>query len=236
MTAPLVSVVIPVLNEAGRLRHLITALSEAPERPEIIVVDGGSTDQSASVANAMGARVMAAARGRGPQMAAGAACAHGEVLLFLHADTRIPPGALTAMCSALAHHPAAQGGNFRLLFDGSRRFDRWLEDFYDWIRVRGLYYGDSGIFLRRRCYRRLGGYRPLPIMEDYDLVRRMEAAGPTVCVRHPPLVTSSRRFRGRHPIAIFLGWLGIHALFHLGFRPARLARLYDNDRRRQRRV
>jgi hypothetical protein len=112
--------------------------------------------------------------------------------------------------------------------------DRWLEGFYAWLRSHGLYYGDSGIFLWCDCYRRLGGFRPIPVMEDYDLVQRMEAAGPTVCVQQPPLMTSSRRFHGRHPLAIFLGWVWIHLLFSLGVAPSRLARLYDNERRRQR--
>jgi rSAM/selenodomain-associated transferase 2 len=231
-----VSVVIPVLNEASRLRDLIAALIEEPERPEIIVVDGGSTDDSRSVANAMGARVLATARGRGQQLAAGAAAAQGDILWFLHADTLYPRGALGAMQSALADSPAAPGGNFQLLFDGNRRFDRWLERFYRWIRSHGLYYGDSGIFIRSFWYRRLGGYRPIPVMEDYDLVRRMEAEGPTVCVKSPPLVTSSRRFRGRHPVAIFLGWVRIHLLFHLGVSAKRLARIYDNERRRENRA
>jgi rSAM/selenodomain-associated transferase 2 len=228
-----ISVVIPVLNEASRLRDLIAALHEEPERPEIVVVDGGSEDDSRSVAEAMGTRVLVAARGRGQQLAAGAAAARGETLLFLHADTRYPAGALASMQRALANCPTAPGGNFRLLFDGGRRFDRWLERFYCWIRGHGLYYGDSGIFIRRRWYRRLGGFRPIPVMEDYDLVRRMEAEGTTVCVQSPPLVTSSRRFQGRHPVAIFLGWVRIHLLFHLGVAPARLAHLYDNQRRRE---
>ncbi len=89
----------------------------------------------------------------------------------------------------------------------------------------------------RQCnYRHIGGFRPIPVMEDYDLVRRMEDAGPTLCVEHPPLVTSSRRFRGRHSLAIFLGWVRIHLLFHLGVAPDRLARIYDNERRSEHRI
>ncbi len=95
----------------------------------------------------------------------------------------------------------------------------------------GLYYGDSGIFVRARIYRALGGIRPLAVMEDYDFSRRLERAGPTCCIAEPPLVTSSRRFHGRRPAAIVWGWLKIHALYHLGVAPARLARLYDSERR-----
>ena len=124
----------------------------------------------------------------------------------------------------LAARPEAIGGNFRLDFDGETGFDKWLEQFYAWIRARGFYYGDSGIFVRRAVYERLGGMRPIALMEDYDFVRRPARFGPTICINDPPLVTSSRRFAGRSPAAIVLGWLEIHALFHLGVSPDRLAR------------
>jgi rSAM/selenodomain-associated transferase 2 len=228
----MISVVIPVLNEAPRLAALLPRLAGEGERAELIVVDGASTDGSAEVAERFGARVVRTRRGRGRQLQAGVAAARGNVLLFLHADTVFPCGGLTAIGRHLAAHPGAIGGNFRLLFDGDDRFDRWLEGFYAWIRSKGLYYGDSGIFIRRSWYERLGGIRPIALMEDYDLVKRMEAAGPTLCISEPPLLTSSRRFLGRHPLFIFLGWLRVHLLYALGVSPMRLARLYDSDRRR----
>jgi rSAM/selenodomain-associated transferase 2 len=232
----MISVIIPVLNEAERLGSLLMCLADQPGPKEIIVVDGGSDDASTGIAAGFGARVLVSHRGRGQQLAAGAAISRGDILLFLHADTRLPPGALSSIQRMLAAHPSAPGGNFRLLFDGDGSFDRWLERFYSWIRSHGFYYGDSGIFMRQRSYRRIGGFRPIPVMEDYDLVRRMETMGHTLCVEHPPLVTSSRRFHGRHPFAIFLGWVRIHLLFHLGVAPDRLARIYDNERRRERRA
>jgi rSAM/selenodomain-associated transferase 2 len=231
--APRVSVIVPVLNEAGNLVRLLSALNAEAVSHEVIVVDGGSTDAGADLAAALGARVLPGPRGRGQQLLAGATEARGDILLFLHADTRLARGALTAMTRMLEGHRESPGGNFRILFDGDRRFDRWLEGFYAWIRSHGFYYGDSGIFVRREVHRRLGGIRPIPVMEDYDLVRRLEAAGPTLCILEPPLVSSSRRFHGRHPVAIVLGWLRMHLLFHLGVAPARLARLYDNERHRQ---
>jgi rSAM/selenodomain-associated transferase 2 len=234
MTESLVSVIIPVLNEGERLAPLLRALMDQPELREAIVVDGGSVDDSVRVASDCGARVIRAERGRGAQLRAGAEVACGDILLFLHADTVFPSGGLGAVRRSLADRPVVLGGNFKLLFDGPRRFDRWLEGFYAWIRSKGLYYGDSGIFIRRERYRRLGGIRPIALMEDYDLVQRMEAAGPTVCIEDPSLTTSSRRFHGRHPVAIFLGWVGIHALYRLGLTGARLARLYDSERRRER--
>jgi len=222
----MISIVIPTLNEADRLPHLLGRLAAEPVPHEVIVVDGGSTDGTRCLAREAGARVIRAERGRGRQIAAGAALARGEILLFLHADSRLPPGGLARIAEALAARPDAVGGNFRLDFDGGTGFDTWLERFYAWIRRRGFYYGDSGVFVRRAVYDRIGGVRAIALMEDYDFVRRLERAGPTICIDDPPLVTSSRRFAGRSPAAIVLGWLEIHALFHLGVSPSRLARLY----------
>ncbi len=222
----MISIVIPTLNEARHLPHLLADLCAGGAAAEIIVADGGSMDQTRAVAREMGASVIRAARGRGRQIAAGAAAAHGKTLLFLHADSRFPCGGIARIDELLAARPEAVGGNFRLDFDGETGFDAWLERFYAWIRARGFYYGDSGIFVRRAVYERIGGVRPIALMEDYDFVRRLERAGPTICINDPPLVTSSRRFAGRSPAAIVLGWLEIHALFHLGVSPDRLARLY----------
>lgn len=226
----LISVVIPTLNEARRLPGLLATLAGETAAHEVIVVDGGSTDGTGDIARDRGARLIAAPRGRGAQLAAGAAAAHGGVLFFLHADTRLPTGALAAISCALTRHPAAVGGNFRLLFDGDDDFSRWLDGFYARIRAHGLYYGDSGIWIRRAAYDALGGIRPLALMEDYDLVRRLERAGETLCIDSPPLITSSRRFAGRRKWRIVAGWLAIHRLFHLRVPPALLARLYNSAR------
>ena len=233
MISPLISVVVPTLDEAQNLPHLLADLGTGGTAAEIIVADGGSTDGTQTIARQMGAGVIHAARGRGHQVAAGAAATRGKVLLFLHADSRFPPGGLDRIGEVLAARPEAVGGNFRLDFDGDTGFDAWLARFYAWIRAKGFYYGDSGIFVRRAVYERLGGMRPIALMEDYDFVRRLERAGPTICIDDPPLVTSSRRFAGRSPVAIVLGWLKIHTLFHLGVSPDRLARLYYGGKPRR---
>lgn len=227
----MISVVIPTLNEAGTLARLLAELAAETVPHEVIVADGGSDDGTPAVAVAGGARLVVAPRGRGQQLAAGAAAAAGNILLFLHADSRFPAGGLDGIAERLAAEPPLGGGNFRLLFDGGDGFSRWLDGFYAFIRRHGLYYGDSGIFVRRAVYDRLGGIRPIALMEDYDFVRRLERSGPTCCIAEPPLHTSSRRFRGRQPAAIVAGWLWIHALFHLGMAPDRLARLYGSERR-----
>ena len=229
-----VSVIIPALNEAPRLPALAAALAAEPVDHEVILVDGGSRDDTVATARRLGFRVLETEPGRGRQLAAGAAAARGQGLWVVHADTRLPASALAAVAAELGRRPGAVGGNFRLLFDGDDGFSRWLDGFYAWIRARGFYYGDSGVFVRRWVYEALGGIRPIALMEDYDFNRRMEEFGDTICISEPPLVSSSRRFRGRRPAAIVIGWFLIHGLFHLGVSPDRLAAWYDSARRRQR--
>lgn len=222
---------IPALNESARLPRLLAELQSESEETEIIVADGGSCDDTAVCAAARGARIVKAPRGRGQQLRAGAGAARGDVLLFLHADSQFRAGGLARITATLAANPEVVGGNFRLVFDGEDGFSRWLTRFYARIRARGLYYGDSGVFVRRPIYEALGGVRPIALMEDYDFVRRMERFGRTVCIVDPPLVTSSRRFAGRRPVRIILGWIAIHALFLARLSHLRLARLYDSERR-----
>ncbi len=230
MTAPVISIIIPTLDEAENLPGLLRALQGETVAREVLVVDAYSLDGTAVQARDLGARVVMSDPGRGRQLCEGVRHARGDILLFLHADSVFPRGGLAAVQKALAENPDAPGGNFRLLFDGGDDFSRWLEGFYAWIRARGFYYGDSGIFIRRGALNALGSVRPLALMEDYDLVRRMEKAGPTVCIEEPALITSSRRFRGRPPAMIVWGWLKIHALFLLGVSPGRLAGLYNSRR------
>ncbi len=226
-----ISIVIPTLNEATRIGSVIHGLRRQDPDCQIIVVDGGSDDGTLQVAERAGAKAVTARRGRGQQLALGAEQCRGDVILFLHADTHLPEGALQAIRKALAD-PGVVGGNFRTLFDGPTRFAAWLTGFYAWFRSRGLYYGDSAIFVRRYVYRAIGGIKPIALMEDYDFTRRLERAGRTSCIDTPAIETSSRRFEGRRPIAIFVGWLVIHALYHLGLPPRLLARIYDSSRQR----
>lgn len=227
----LISVIIPTLNEADMLPAALASLLGQRDPVEIIVCDGGSEDGTVSLAHAAGTRIVTTARGRGQQLAAGARLAAGDVLVFLHADTVLAPGALCAIERALAE-PSVGGGNFRVLFDGPSAFAAWLTGYYARLRRHALYYGDSVIFVRRTVYDSIGGIRPIALMEDYDLVRRLEAFGPTVCIETPPVVTSSRRFEGRRPWWIYVQWMIIHALYYLRVRPALLARLYRSSAHR----
>lgn len=226
----MISIIIPTLNEATNLPSLLDRLKREPTSHEVIVIDGGSSDDTVAVAEISGAQVIRTSPGRGRQLAAGVRAACGDILFFLHADSGFPEGGLRKIEEAMTTARFV-GGNFRLLFDGDDGFSRWLNGFYAAIRRRGYYYGDSGVFVRRAIHDAVGGIQPIALMEDYDFVRRMESAGPTVCIENPPLVTSSRRFTGRSPLAIVAGWFTLHALFHLGVPPERLARIYNSARR-----
>jgi rSAM/selenodomain-associated transferase 2 len=221
----LISIIIPTLNEASMLPATLASLRRQETEMEIIVCDGGSTDSTAELARAAGATFLTTERGRGQQLAAGANRATGDVLAFLHADTVLATGALRAIGTALGN-PTIPGGNFRVLFDGPSDFAAWLTGYYAWLRSHALYYGDSVIFLRRTVYEAIGGIKPIALMEDYDLVRRLEAFGPTICIDTPPVITSSRRFEGRKPWRIYAQWVMIHALYYLRVKPDLLARFY----------
>lgn len=226
----MISIVIPCLNEATTLPRLVADLQQEATAKEIIVVDGGSRDDTVHEARALGVAVIRSAPNRGEQLRCGAAVAAGDVILFLHADSVFPRGGLARIEASLASSPALVGGNFRVEFDGDSGFSRWLTGFYGWFRERGLYYGDSGVFVRREVYNAIGGMRPIALMEDFDFNRRLERFGMTCCIEDLALVTSSRKFEGRHPLGIVWGWLVIHALYYLKVAPDRLARLYYGAR------
>ena len=222
----MISIIIPTLDEERSLPPLLAAIHQERAAHEVIVVDGGSQDRTLEVARDRGVRTLVSRPGRGAGIAIGAEASHGDVLFFLHADSTLPSGALNRINEVLSMDPNIIGGNFRLIFDGDTDFSRWLTGFYAWIRLLGFYYGDSGIFVRRSVYEALGGFRPIPLMEDLDFVRRLERFGRTCCIKDPPLVTSSRRFERRHPLEIVCGWVRIHALYWLGVSPDRLIEIY----------
>lgn len=225
-----VSIVVPVLEEEATITSVLDHLAELPKRWEMIVVDGGSGDLTRVLAGAHRARpvVIDGPRGRANQINAGAAEARGDVLLFLHADTRLPHDAHANLSGALAD-PNVVGGNFALRFDGGDRFSRVLGAWYALQRRTGVYYGDSAIWLRASAFERLGGFEALPIMEDYDLVRRLERAGRTVCLPGPA-ITSARRWQHHGLVRTIASWVLIRWLFIAGASPARLARLYPHIR------
>lgn len=230
MSDPRLSVVVPVLNEAEVLPGLLDRLSGLVGPPEVVVADGGSSDGTVAAARAhpLAAAVVEARGGRGPQLNAGAEATSGGVLLFLHADTRLSQRAW-AQLRAAARDPAIDGGNFDVRFDEHDVFGRALTEWRRVERRLGSYWGDSAIFCRRAVFDALGGYRPIPVMEDYDFARRLERGYRTVCL-HGPVLTSTRRWRRLGIGRTFLSWNVIRWLYLLGVPAARLASLYRHAR------
>ena len=222
----MISIIIPTLDEERSLPPLLAAILQERAAHEVIVVDGGSQDRTLEVARDRGVRTLVSGPGRGAAISNGAEASRGDVLFFLHADSTLPRGALDRINEVLSTDANINGGNFRLVFDADTSFSRWLTGFYAWIRLLGFYYGDSGIFVRRSVYEALGGFRPMPLMEDLDFVRRLERFGRTCCIADPPLVTSSRRLEKRDPLEIVYGWVRIHTLYGLGVAPNRLLEMY----------
>ena len=222
-----VSVVIPTLQEAAALPSVLDHLAALDGELEVVVADGGSDDGTLALARAhprADAVVEVPGGGRARQLNAGAARARGDVLLFLHADSRLPDHAYVVLATS-----DADGGNFALRFDGDDRFSRVIGRVYALQRRFGLYYGDSAIWVRRSVFERLGGVRELPIMDDDDLVRRLERTARTTCLPGPA-PTSSRRWRRQGVVRPVASWLVIRDRFIAGGPPARLARLYRSVR------
>jgi len=223
----LLSIVIPTLDAAAELAVTLEALAPvAGLKQEAVVADGGSADGTVALAERLGARIVAAPSGRGSQLAAGAASANGDWLLFLHADTRLAPGWQAEVVTFIEDPKnAGRAGVFRFALDDEAAPARRLERIAGWRGRRlGLPYGDQGLLIARAFYDALGGYRPLPIMEDVALVRRIG--------RHrlvwfeTAAVTSARRYRKDGYLLRPARNLLCLALYFLGLPPRLIARLY----------
>ncbi len=217
------TVVIPALDEADQITGAIASARAAGS--EIIVVDGGSRDATSERAAASGARVVNSAPGRARQLAAGARLARGDTILFLHADTRLPPGWDASVREALAD-PRVVGGAFRLRFASRSPALRLIE----WgTRVRvallRLPYGDQALFVRRSVLEAMGGVPQAPIMEDLDLVRSLKRRGRIICLRLA-VTTSARRYHGAGALHTVLRNAGAATAWWLGVPRERIAAWY----------
>jgi rSAM/selenodomain-associated transferase 2 len=214
-----VSVIIPSLNEAERI-GATTDSAFAAGAAEVIVADGGSSDATVEIATARGARVITGERMRARQLNRGAEAATHDALIFLHADTLLPAGAVDAVVAALETNVF---GGFRVRFIERTPGLRWTEFAINRrTRMTKCPWGDQAQFIRRDAF---GGFREIPIMEDYELAVRMKRTGPTVLL---PLTvqTSGRRFLERGLVrTTIVNWLIIFA-WRLGVDPERLARWY----------
>lgn len=223
------SVVIPVLNAARTLPACLAAFSRWPN-VEMIVSDGGSTDESTEVALRNNGRVVAGSPGRGAQLARGASVAGGDWLLFLHADTVLDRNGQDAAGRFMADPSNLQrAGYFRLALDDADPRARRIERLAAWrARALGLPYGDQGLLISRALYDSLGGYRPLPLMEDVDLARRIGRA--RFRLLDATATTSAARYRRDGWTKRPLRNLFCLSLYFAGVPPNSLLRFYEGRR------
>jgi len=221
-----ISVIIPTLDAADELPGTLAAVAGAPPIREIVVADGGSQDATLAIAQVAAAQVVVAPSGRGSQLAAGAAAATGEWLLFLHADCRPAPGWEAAVAAFIAAPGAAgRAGYFDFALDDDMPAARRLERIVGWrCRVLALPYGDQGLLIARALYDAVGGFAAIPLMEDVDLVRRLGRA--RLAPLGVPLYASARRYRSGGYLRRPLRNLCCLSLYFAGVPPRRIARLY----------
>lgn len=226
----MLSVVVPVLNEAAHIERALAGLARACPGAEVIVVDGGSTDGTQDMVRRVpGVTLIEAARGRARQMNAGARIATGSALLFLHADTTLPPRAQAAIQDAL-RLPGVVGGRFDVRFDSPRPIFAVIAAMMNLrSRLTGICTGDQALFVGRRAYEALGGYADIPLMEDVDLSRRLKRQGWIACLRLR-VVTSARKWE-REGVLRTIGLMWILRFLHVvGVEPGRLHRWYYGGR------
>lgn len=225
-----ISIVIPTLNEERALPATLQNIAECARDCEVIIVDGGSTDHTQEIFASFRDLPMVwmeAPRGRGSQMNTAAAQASGDVLLFLHADTHLPPGAPEMIRNALAD-PQVLGGNFRVRFAPRTP----LANFYAWCynlcsRHTRVFYGDSALFVRKEVFDRMGGFRAERVMEDFEFVLRLRREGRLVYIRQGTVTASARRFPTTGKGIRMLGlWFLMHILMACGANQKTLERLY----------
>jgi rSAM/selenodomain-associated transferase 2 len=220
-----VSIIIPVLNEATGISAFLQALAAVRATSgEVIVVDGGSTDQTAALATPHIDRVVHAAKGRAAQMNAGATVACGSVLLFLHADTQLPPSALVALNQVIAQ--GAIWGHFDVTIEGQSHWLKLVAAMMNWrSRLTGIATGDQAIFVTRAAFKAVGGFPQIALMEDIALSKLLKKLAHPACLSQR-VVTSGRRWE-RHGVlrTMVLMWR-LRLAYFFGADPNQLARRY----------
>ncbi|MFE1743969.1 TIGR04283 family arsenosugar biosynthesis glycosyltransferase [Coleofasciculus sp. H7-2] len=224
-TSARISIIIPVLNEAAdRIKSTLASVQNV-ENVEVIVVDGGSQNETVALVKSWGIPVVSSTAGRACQMNAGATAATGDILLFLHADTSLPAGFEKLVSLTLAQSGTVAGA-FELTIDSPMRSLRLVEKMANWrSRFFSLPYGDQAIFLKASVFQDVGGFPDLPIMEDFEFIRCLKRLG-RIAIVPTPVLTSARRWQKLGVLKttlinqiVILGYL-------LGISPSRLVKFY----------
>ena len=225
MSVPLVSIIVPVLNESALIRAFLEQLRAVAPSAEIVVVDGGSDDGTPELSAGLADRVLKTSRGRARQMNAGARVARGEVFWFLHADSVIPPNALEEIAKIL-HEDSNVGGCFRLRLPGREWIYRVSDSLGNvGVQVFGFALGDHGIFCRRRAFWSVGGFPEIPLMEDAEFYRSLRRSGGMRQSRMA-IVGNPRRYEQLGPYRTTLYYVVILGLYVFGARMKMLTSVY----------
>lgn len=223
----MISVIIPILNEAKILDKSLSKLQPELKEHELIIVDGGSADGSIEIAERYG-KVVASEIGRAKQLNAGAAVAAGDILVFLHADVWLESGALFSVSETISS--GFVGGGFLQKIDGSSILYRLLEITADMRgKYQKIFYGDSGIFISKKDFQSIGGFPDVPIMEEVEFSKKMRKLGKTRMVK-PRIHISARRWETKGIIRTTVTNWFITLLYNCGYSLDRLAKLYQDIR------
>lgn len=227
-TVSQISIVIPVLNESETLHQRLSELRELiGNDAEIIVVDGGSTDHTVNIARSHSLQVLSERPGRARQMNSGAVAATGELIWFIHADTRITPAAIAELLKVLSTCPSEScWGRFDVHIDATPSIYRCIEAFMNWrSRLTGIATGDQAIFVNADLFHRVGAYRDMPLMEDIDLSARLCKVVRPSCLR-ARVQTSARRWQQHGVLRTILKMWSLRLGYFLGIAPERLVKWY----------
>lgn len=227
----MVSIIIPVLHEQGIINGLLDQLKtlQTPPGFEVIVVDGSSTHETLDAVKEKDVVLLSSAQGRGHQLNQGAAAATGDILLFLHADTTLPPNALQRIETAL-QDARFVGGAFELSINSPRFIFKVVSRLIFFrSRLTRVPFGDQAIFLRKQYFEAIHGYKEIPLMEDLELMRRIRKNGGKIILLRERVVTSPRRWECEGVVICTLRNWTIRMLYFLHVHPDILARFYENE-------
>ena len=228
----MIDIIIPVLNEAAIIKPTLEKLRDSKAEIEIIVVDGGSKDNTVTIAKKVGVEVITASGGRSAQMNAGANTARGDILLFLHADTQLPSNFVDLIPQTL-NQPGVIAGAFELAIEGNGRSLRAVEKL---VKVRShwfsLPYGDQAIFMTKQIFTEVGGFPNIPIMEDFELIQQLKRRG-KIAIAPAAVITSGRRWQKLGVWQTTLINQLIIAGYYLGISPTKLSKFYRRQKTKQ---
>lgn len=224
----MISIIVPVLNEEKTIENTLIKLCALHGEKEIIVVDGGSSDNTVEIASKY-ATVLESQKGRAKQMNTGASIAKGSILWFVHSDSEVSTDSLEAIKNAI--NQGYVGGGFSLYFyDYDTRFMRFVSKSSTWrAKYLGLYFGDQGIFVRKDVFQELGGYKEIELMEDWDFGKRLGKKG-KMKILDIKIGTSARRFKTGGQLRTLLLMHKLKILYVLGVSPSKLSKMYREAR------